>query len=199
MQKLFIASIFFILCSNAYCHKILVLGDSLTEGYGIDSEKAFPAILEEMAKAKGHEDVKVINGGVSGSTTASGLSRLNWFFKAKPEIIIIALGANDGLRGLKVEKSKENLEAIITKSKEKGLKVILGGMKMPRNYGKEYRDQFEKMYKDLYKKHKVIFIPFLLKNVGGVPKLNLADGIHPNEEGHKVVAKNVYEYLGPLL
>lgn len=184
---------------NAHAHKILVLGDSLTEGYGIEAEKAFPALVEKELKSKGHDDIKVINGGVSGSTTASGLSRMKWFLKAKPDIIIIALGANDGLRGLKIAKSQENLESIITQSKEQGLKIILAGMLLPKNYGEQYRKDFEKMYQQLNEKHDLVLIPFLLEGVGGNPALNLADGIHPNEEGHKVVAKTVLKYLGPLL
>lgn len=179
--------------------KILILGDSLTAGYGIDQSDAFPAVLEKKIIINGHKNYRVINGGVSGSTTASGKSRLKWFLKSKPFILILALGANDGLRGLKLEQSEQNLESIIVEAKKVGIKVVLGGMQLPVNYGKEYREKFQKMYETLHKKHKITFIPFLLKDVGGKKELNISDGIHPNVEGHKIVAENVYKYLGPLL
>ena len=179
--------------------KILILGDSLTAGYGIDKEDAFPAVLEKMLHQNGHQNYSVINGGVSGSTTASGKSRLKWFLKSSPAIIVLALGANDGLRGFKLEQSQENLEQIITEAKQQGIKVVLAGMHVPTNYGKEYQEKFYKIYQTLQKKHKLTFIPFLLEGVGGKKELNIADGIHPNVKGHEIIAKTVYRYLEALL
>ena len=142
---------------------------------------------------------QVVNGGVSGSTTASGLSRLNWFLKGNPKAVIIALGANDGLRGIKLKESKANLEKIILKAKSKNIKVFLAGMQLPPNYGKEYTSEFQKMFEELKKKHNVFYIPFLLKGVAGKKELNLEDGIHPNKKGHKIMAKTVYEEIKDLL
>ncbi len=174
------------------------MGDSLTEGYRLAKEEAYPYLIEQELKKK-HVDLKVINGGVSGSTTASAMKRLDWYFKASPEMMILALGANDGLRGVKPEETEKNLEAVILKAKEKGIRVILGGIKMPPNYGKDFTKKFNAIFPELAKKHKLTFIPFLLENVAGVSKYNLPDGIHPNPDGHKIMAKNVLKYLEPLL
>lgn len=179
--------------------KILILGDSLTAGYGIDQQDAFPAVLERKIHESGYKNYRVINAGVSGSTSASGKSRLNWFLKSKPNILILILGANDGLRGLKLEESKQNLDEIIQMAKNQGIVVVLGGMLLPVNYGQEYRSQFQEMYESLHKKHNLVFIPFVLKDVGGVKDLNIADGIHPNTKGHQIVANTVFHYLRPLL
>lgn len=179
--------------------EILVLGDSLTEGYGLTKEQAFPAVLEKLIAQSGKKDVVVLNGGVSGSTTASGASRLKWHLKAQPEIVIIALGANDGLRGVKIEESRKNLTATIELARKSGLKVLLAGMKLPPNYGKEYSRDFEKMFVELSKKYSVPLIPFLLEGVGGDPSLNLEDGIHPNAQGHEKIAKTVLKHLKGLL
>lgn len=173
---------------------VLVMGDSLTEGYRLAKEEAYPFLMEQELKKK-HPDLKIINGGISGSTTASAVRRLDWYIKAKPEIMILALGANDGLRGLKVEETSKNLEAVINKAKTSGIKVIMGGMKMPPNYGKEYSDKFNNIFPVLAKKHNLKFIPFILEGVAANPKLNLPDGIHPNPEGHKIMAKNVMKFL----
>lgn len=174
--------------------KVVFLGDSLTEGYGIALEKAYPALLQEMFTEK-KMDVEVINAGVSGSTSAGGKSRLNWYLKAKPDVLFVALGANDGLRGLKISQTKKNLEDIINTALEKNLKVIVAGMLLPPNYGASYREEFKQMYVDLAKNSKVIFYPFLLDGVGGEKDLNLADGIHPNEKGHELMAKKLFPFL----
>ncbi len=173
---------------------VLVMGDSLTEGYKLAKEEAYPYLMEQELKKK-HPDLKIINAGISGSTSASAVRRLDWYIKIKPEIMILALGANDGLRGLKVEETSKNLEAVITKAKAAGMKVIMGGMKMPPNYGKEYSDKFNGMFPALAKKHQLKFIPFILEGVAANPKLNLPDGIHPNPEGHKVMSKTVMKFL----
>ena len=174
--------------------KILILGDSLTEGYGVDKSKAFPAVLESIIQSK-NRNYEVLAAGTSGSTSASALKRLKWHLRAKPDVLILALGGNDGLRGIEPEATKKNLEKAITLAKNKGLKVFLAGMKTPTNYGEEYRKKFESTYSYLSKKHKIQLIPFLLKGVATVKELNLADGIHPNESGHKIIARTIYENL----
>ena len=177
---------------------VLFLGDSLTEGYQLDKEDAYPSLIEKNLKGK-HPDLKVINGGVSGATTASGLKRLNWYVKAKPDVIVLALGSNDGLRGMNLKESEKNLSLVIEKAQAEKIKVLLVGMKMPTNYGEPYRTNFEKLFPTLAKKYHLPLIPFLLKGIGGNPKLNLADGIHPNTEGHKIMATTVQNVLEPLL
>ena len=178
--------------------KIVIIGDSLTEGYGVEKSQAFPAKLEQVLEKNDH-NYKVINGGVSGSTTSSGMSRLKWFLKAKPDLIILALGANDGLRGIKVEKSKKNLEEFIRKCKKENIPVVLAGMQIPPNYGKEYTEAFKKMYQELAAKYELSQIPFLIEGVAGVAELNIEDGIHPNEKGHSIIANNVYKHIKELL
>ena len=179
--------------------QIICLGDSLTAGYGIEKDKAYPQILENKLKKLGKE-VKVLNGGVSGSTTASGKTRLKWLLKkSRPSIMILALGANDGLRGLKLEQSKKNLEDIILLAKKNDIKVLLAGMRLPPNYGKDYVKQFRQMYTELQKKYELVTVPFLLKDVGGKKDLNIEDGIHPNAEGHEIIAQTILKYLEPLL
>jgi acyl-CoA thioesterase-1 len=177
---------------------ILALGDSLTEGYQLSQEEAYPALIEIKLKEKKY-DVKVINGGSSGATTASGLKRLDWYLKAKPTILILALGANDGLRGFKISETRKNLEAVIIKAQSRGIRVIIAGMKMPTNYGEPYRTDFEKLFSELAKKYKTALMPFLLEGVAGVPSLNLQDGIHPNPKGQVVISENIMKYLEPLL
>lgn len=170
---------------------MVVLGDSLTEGYGVAKESAFPALLEKKLVAAGKRWT-VVNSGVSGSTTASAVGRMKWIFKSKPDVVLLVLGANDGLRGLKPEESERNLAAAIEYAQSQKVRVILGGLYMPPNYGKDYTAEFKKMYERLAKKYKLDFIPFILDRVAGDPKYNLADGIHPNEEGHKIIAENIF-------
>lgn len=183
---------------SGFSKTILVMGDSLTEGFRLAKEEAYPYLIEQELKKK-HPDIKVINGGVSGSTSASAMKRLDWYLRAKPDIMILALGANDGLRGVKTEETSKNLNAVIEKAKVSGIQVILAGMKLPPNFGKVYTGQFNSLFPGLAEKHKLIFIPFILQDVAGNPSLNLPDGIHPNPEGHKVMAKTVMKYLGPEL
>ncbi len=179
--------------------KLIVLGDSLTEGYGVAKDAAYPKILEQLLHAGGKKEWTVINAGVSGSTTASAVSRMKWLFKNKPDAVLLVLGANDGLRGLKVNESTKNLTNAIEYASSQKVIVILGGLYMPPNYGKDYTDQFKKMYVQLAKKYKMTFIPFILDKVAGDPKLNLADGIHPNEQGHKIIAESIYQVLKGVL
>jgi acyl-CoA thioesterase-1 len=178
--------------------KIVALGDSLTEGYGIEKQDAYPALLEKALKKKGH-NVKVYNAGISGSTTASAPKRLKWFLKLKPQIIFLALGANDGLRGVPIESTRKNLKTTIEMAKKENIKVLLAGMMLPTNYGEKYRKSFQKLFPSLAKETGVQLMPFLLKDVATKKELNLADGIHPNEEGHKVMLKNILPEIEKLL
>ncbi|MEE2742655.1 MAG: arylesterase [Bdellovibrionota bacterium] len=177
-------------------YNILFLGDSLTEGYGVPAEKAYPELVKKRLFTNLGKKVEIFNLGVSGSTTSSGLTRLKWITgQKKIKLMILALGANDGLRGIPLEKSRQNLVDIIRFAKEKQIKVILAGMKIPPNYGEDYRSGFEKIFKDLAKTHRVAFLPFLLKDVAGIKALNLPDGIHPNEKGHEIMAQTVFNAL----
>jgi len=191
---LFVALLLFSSLSYAQ-KKLVVLGDSLSEGYGVAKESAYPAVLEKKLHDAGKKDWTVINAGVSGSTTASAISRMKWIFKSKPDVVLLALGANDGLRGLKVEESEKHLGEAIEYAQSQKVRVVLGGLYLPPNYGKDYTEKFKKMYEHLAKKYQITFIPFILDKVAGNPKYNLADGIHPNEEGHKIVAENIFAVL----
>lgn len=175
--------------------KIIILGDSLTEGYGVAKEQAYPSLIQKKLDQIYPNNYKVINGGVSGSTTASGISRLRWFLKVKPSFLVLALGANDGLRGIKVSESQKNLENIIILAQKKHLKIFLCEMQLPTNYGKDYRKSFNKMFKEVQQKYKIDLIPFMLKGVGGNKEMNIEDGIHPNVKGHQKVADNIFKYL----
>ncbi len=179
--------------------QILVLGDSLTEGFGVEKDSAFPAVLQKRLRESGYAGVQVTNAGIGGSTSASGVSRLKWHLKNKPQIMIVALGANDGLRGLKIPESKSNISKVIDDAQSHSIQVVLAGMRLPPNYGKQYVTDFEKMYRDLAKKEGIPLIPFLLEGVAGHPEMNIEDGIHPNEKGHLKIAENVEKYLKPLL
>lgn len=184
-----------ILTANSSTKTILFLGDSLTEGLGVSKNEAYPSLVKNLVKKELNKDIKVINGGVSGSTTNDALSRLKWYLKRKPDIVFVALGANDGLRGLNLTQSQKNLEEIITHAKKADAKVLLAGMLIPPNYGPAYSKEFEEMFIKIKEKYKLRFMPFLLKDVAGVQNLNQADGIHPNAKGHKIMAKEVFSFL----
>lgn len=175
---------------------ILFFGNSLTAAYGIDPEDGFAGLTQQRIDSLGL-DYKVINGGLSGETTAGGLSRLDWFLEEKPEVFILELGGNDGLRGIKLTETKNNLLKIIDKVRSKfpETKIILAGMQIPPNMGQEYASEFTAMYPAVAEEKKVILIPFLLENVGGIPELNLPDGIHPTEEGHQIVFETIWPYI----
>ncbi len=179
--------------------KILFLGDSLTEGHGVAKEAAFPALVEARLVAASKKPVQLTAAGIGGSTSASGPARLRWHLKNKPDILILALGGNDGLRGISVAELRKNLAATIELARANQITVLLAGMKMPPNYGPKYTQDFAKTFADLARQYDVALIPFLLEGVGGDPKLNLPDGIHPNEAGHKIIAETVYKHLVPLL
>lgn len=178
---------------------ILFLGDSLTEGLGLDARENFPSLIAERFKAEGRTDVQIVNGGVSGSTSASGLSRLQWFARSQPDLLVLALGANDGLRGLDVDEMKKNLAATIEFAQTNGIDVALAGMLVPPNMGPEYTSAFAQVFPDLAEQYDIPLLPFLLDGVAAVPELNQADGIHPNVEGTKIVADTVYDFLLPLV
>jgi len=184
--------------ANTKPNKIVFIGDSLTEGYGVPAEKAFPSLIENQLKKK-YKNLKIVNAGSSGSTSASAVKRVKWLIKSKPTIIFIALGANDGLRGLDLKQTEQNLQDSIKLALNQKIKVILAGVRLPLNYGKTYRSQFEGLYKKLAKNNSITFIPYLLKGVGGVKKLNQPDQIHPNEAGHQEIFKTVLPYIEKLL
>jgi len=194
---LFIFAHFFITSSFAATH-ILFLGDSLSEGQGLDEEQSFPRVVERNLRTKKY-DVLVTNGGVSGSTSASGVTRLKWHLKKKTNIVVLELGANDGLRGLKLDETQKHLTNIIRLAKEKKVKILLLGLLMPPNYGKKYVKDFEDMYKKIAKNEKIPLLPFVLKDVAGKSDLNLPDGIHPNQKGHEIIAKTVSDFVEKYL
>ena len=179
---------------------VLFLGDSITAGYGLDVSQAFPELIQKKIAAKGW-NFKVINAGQSGDTSAGGLTRLDWLLKNKVDVLILELGANDGLRGLSIDGMKKNLQAIIdrTKARYPEAKIIIAGMKVPPNMGADYARRFEAAFADLAKRNKAVLIPFILDRVGGWRDLNLPDGIHPTAKGHEIVAANVWKVLEPIL
>lgn len=178
--------------------KIVFLGDSLTAGLGLVETQAYPGLLQERMDAEGFK-FEVVNAGVSGDTSAGGLRRLDWSLQEDVRVLVVALGANDGLRGLSVADMKQNLGRIIEAARAKGVLVILAGMEAPPNYGAEYAASFRQAYRELALHYRVQFIPFLLDKVAGQPALNQADGIHPNPQGAAIVADTVWTVLKPLL
>ena len=177
---------------------IVALGDSLTEGFGVSKEEAYPYLVEQELAKKGYS-IKMINAGISGSTSASAPSRMQWYVRVKPDIVILALGGNDGLRGLNVQHMKKNLGKAIELATVNDILVLLAGMQIPLNYGQDYTKSFRNAFYELAEQYQLPMIPFLLKDVGNVPGLNLPDGIHPNPEGHHIISRTVIEYLEPLL
>jgi acyl-CoA thioesterase-1 len=179
---------------------VLCLGDSLTAGYGVEPDEAYPALLEAQARAAGWP-VRVINAGLSGETSAGGRRRLAWLLRQEVDVLIVALGANDGLRGVPVTETRANLTAIVTQARQArpGLRIVLAGMQMPPNLGAEYTAAFRALYPALATELHLPLIPFLLEGVGGVPAMNQDDGIHPNPAGHRAMADHVWQTLAPVL
>jgi acyl-CoA thioesterase-1 len=177
---------------------VVCLGDSLTAGYGLAADQAWPALVESTLRAEGRR-LRVLNAGVSGDTTAGGLSRLRWLLKQDPDLLVVALGGNDGLRGLPVESTRANLAGIIDGAREAGVEVLLLGMRMPPNLGPDYTRDFERVYTELADELDVRLVPFLLEGVAGRADLNQPDGIHPTAEGQRILAKNVLPALRELL
>lgn len=179
---------------------ILFFGDSLTAGYGLSESQAFPALVEEKLQASGR-NYKIVNAGLSGETSAGGRSRIDWVLREPIDVLFLELGANDGLRGLPLEQTKTNLQTIIDKTRAKypDVKIIIAGMMVPPNMGPDYSRKFQSIFPELAKKNDAVLLPFLLEGVAGDKKLNQSDGIHPNVEGHQIVAENVMEVLKPIL
>ena len=173
---------------------IVAMGNSLTEGYGLDPEMAFPARLERLLHAKGYH-YQVVNAGISGETSSSALSRVDWVHKLEPDIIIIETGANDAFRGVETELIEDNIARIIQNFKNRGVIVVLAGMKMVTNLGPRYTREFENLYQNLAGRFELIFMPFFLEGVAGEPGLNQPDGIHPTARGYGVVVDNIYPYV----
>ncbi len=178
--------------------KIVVLGDSLTAGLGLASDQAFPGLLQDQVNRAGFS-YEVVNAGVSGDTSAGGLRRVDGLLKDDVRVLIVALGANDGLRGLPVVEMKQNLSRAIEAARQKGAVVVLAGMEAPPNYGAEYATSFRQAFRDLSREHRVVFMPFLLDKVAGQASLNQGDGIHPNAEGAATIAGTVWTVLRPIL
>lgn len=176
---------------------ILFIGDSLTEGYGVRKEEAYPELVAKILNSK--NAVRVVNGGISGSVTADADRRLKWFLKHQPSILVLALGANDALKGTSPDVIKKNLAAVIDLAKTRHMRVLLCGIKVFSNFGEDYNRSLDKMYADLAKEKKVAFMPFLLEGVALDKTLNQADGKHPNAKGHEIIARNVARELEKLL
>lgn len=185
---------------EARAGRIVALGDSLTAGYGLNVDQAYPALLQQKIEQAGL-NYQVINAGVSGDTSAGGLRRVDWLLGAPVDVLILALGANDGLRGVPVESTEKNLLQIIGKVRARNpqVRVLVVGMQLPPNFGADYVAKFSAVFPGVAKQEKATLIPFLLEGVGGVATLNQADRIHPNEAGQKILAATVWKYLEPLL
>lgn len=200
VKKLLFISFLALFSTGSPPKVILFYGDSLTAGYGLSTEEAFPSIIGKKLQEKG-TPVKVVNAGLSGETSAGGLNRLEWVLKQPIDIFVLELGANDGLRGLPLDQTQKNLQSIIDKvsAKYPKAKIVIAGMMVPPNMGPDYTASFRKIFPELARKNNATLIPFLLQDVAGQEKLNIADGIHPNAEGHKIVAGNVLKIIEPLL
>jgi acyl-CoA thioesterase-1 len=179
---------------------LLVLGDSLTAGYGLDPSQAYPAQLQKKIDAAGL-DVEVVNAGLSGETSAGGARRVNWLLRRRVDILLLELGANDGLRGISLDSTRKNLQHIIDETHDRypQAQVVIAGMLVPPNLGPDYSQRFRDLFRELAEKNQATLIPFLLEGVAGKPELNQADGIHPTPDGHKLVAENVWKVIRPLL
>ncbi len=184
--------------AGAESRVLVALGDSLTAGLGVTPDEAWPAQLQTRLRREGW-DYRVVNAGVSGDTTAGGLRRLDWILRSDPAIVIVALGANDGLRGQSVAAMRDNLSAIVERLRARGVRVLLAGMRMPPNYGGAYAHEFAAAFDAVARRTGVALMPFLLEGVGAAPALNQADGIHPNAAGHRLIAEAIWPYVKPLL
>jgi acyl-CoA thioesterase-1 len=177
---------------------VVFLGDSLTAGLGLPVHQAFPALVQERL-GELNIPIRILNAGISGDTTAGGRSRLSWLLQGKPDLVVLALGANDGLRGLPLEMSEQNLRAIMEQTLSSGADLLLAGMLIPPSYGPEYAGDFQEIFPRLAGDFDVAFLPFLLEGVAAIPELNLEDGIHPNARGHELVALNLLPHVVTIL
>lgn len=208
MYHLLLSGFFVLLCPAALAAgssstpdtrpRIVAFGDSLTAGLGVSADESYPAQLQRRLDTLNYR-YRVINAGVSGDTTAGGLRRVPWILNSKPELVILELGGNDGLRGLSLDHTKRNLERIIQQLQRAGVTVILAGMKLPPNYGKEYTAGFGAIYPALATQYHLPLIPFFLEGVAASATMNQADGIHPTKEGYRVIVEQILKILSPLL
>lgn len=192
----------FIAETNAQKNKktILFFGDSITAGYGLVEEEAFPALIQQKVDSLGL-NYRIVNSGLSGETSAGGVRRIDWVLQQPIDIFVLELGGNDGLRGIAPDNTRDNLQGIISKVRDSypNVTIVLTGMEAPPNMGQTYISEFRSIYNQLDEKNEIVFMPFILEGVAGNPDLNLPDGIHPTAEGHKIVAENLWEILLPLL
>ena len=179
-------------------HVIVAFGDSLTAGLGVTPEDSYPARLQAKLRAEGYA-YRVVNAGSSGDTTAGGLRRVDWALKNKPEVVIVALGANDALRGQDLAGVRANLDAMVARFQKAGARVLVAGMEVPPNYGARYAADFRRLYAEVARKRGAAFMPFLLDGVAGNPRLNQPDGIHPTAEGYRIVVEHLWPHLEPML
>ena len=190
------------LSANAFAQEkqILIFGDSITAGFGLEEQNAFPAFIQQKIDTLGMK-YNVVNAGLSGETSAGGLRRIDWVLQQPVDIFVLELGGNDGLRGIDPDNTKQNLQGIIGKVEEKypGAEIILTGMEAPPNMGERYTEEFRSVFYELAEENDVTFMPFILEGVAGNPELNQGDGIHPTEEGHRVIAENLWTYLQRVL
>lgn len=180
--------------------RVVFFGDSLTSGYGIDPDETYPALIQEKTRERGW-NIRSVNAGLSGETSAGGLRRIDWILRQPVDVFVLELGANDGLRGLRPADTKRNLQGIIDRVQERypQAKIVVAGMQVPPNMGRSYSEEFAAIFPRLAEQNEAALIPFLLEGVGGVPELNLPDGVHPTAEGHRVMAATVWKTLEPVL
>lgn len=205
MKRLFLSivtcfALIFSVSAQDQPRRILFFGDSITAGYGIAEDQAYPALIQQKIDSL-NWNYNVINGGLSGETSAGGLRRIDWMLRQPVSVFVLELGGNDGLRGIDLDVTKKNLQKIIDKVEAQypDAAIVLAGMQVPPNLGQQYTHKFKEMYPELAKANDAALIPFLLKGVGGDPALNQPDGIHPTARGHKIVAQNVWKVLKPIL
>lgn len=178
--------------------RIVFLGDSLTAGLGLPREQSVPSLIQARLDMEGYS-YEVVNAGVSGDTSAGGLRRLEWALEGDVDVLVVELGANDGLRGLPVAQMKQNLDQIVARAKERGIAVILTGMEAPPNYGAPYTSEFRRAFREVADTHDVVFVPFFLEGVAGIARLNNADGMHPNAAGADIIQETIWRVLEPVL
>ncbi len=186
--------------ATATTKTVLFYGDSLTAGYGLDPDEGYPALIQKKIDAAGLP-WRVVNAGLSGETTAGGLRRLDWILRQKIDVFVLELGGNDGLRGIAPDVTRENLQAMIDRIRAKypDVTIVIAGMQIPTNMGPDFAEAFARIFPEVAEKNRAVLIPFLLEGVGGIPELNLPDGIHPTAEGHRIVAETVWRHLAPVL
>jgi acyl-CoA thioesterase I len=194
-----LAALCLVSAASAQSERVIVaFGDSLTAGYGVAPEEAYPALLAARLRREGYR-YQVVNAGVSGDTTAGGLRRVDWALKSRPEIVLLELGANDALRGLDLGQVRANLDAMVTRFEAGGARVLLLGMRLPPNYGARYAGEFARIYDEIARRRKLALMPFFLDGVGAVAALNQPDGIHPTAEGYRIIVDRLWSHVQPML